>query len=54
MERIVARKLVQDLERRNALPQNQGGDGGGRGGGGGGSSMKSFLGKRCQIHIRYL
>ena len=25
MERIVARKLAQDLERRNALPQNQGG-----------------------------
>ena len=25
MERIVARKLVQDLERRNVLPPNQGG-----------------------------
>ena len=25
MEQIVARKLAQDLERRNILPQNQGG-----------------------------
>ena len=44
MERIVARKLVQDLERRNVLPLNQGGYRAG----------KNHLGKRSHIRIRCL
>ena len=50
MERTVARKLAQDLERRNILPPNKRG----RGGGGGGESWKNNLEKRSQIRIRCL